>query len=93
MNSASQVETFLTGLLDEVLVSSNTASFKSFRGDLFLFKRDEMDTEWEIFDGTLLLTGIIDTDSWVRDTSVVTRLREWLSVPESIASSWSSSHG
>jgi len=38
MNSASQMEAFLTAFFDEVFVDGNTTGFKGFRGDLFLFE-------------------------------------------------------
>ena len=92
VDSASQVETFLTALLDQVLVGSDTASFHSFGGNLFLFKGDEVDRVGEFFDFSPLLTSIVDSDSGVGDTSVITRLGERLTTPVSVASSGSSSH-
>jgi len=92
VDSASQVETFLTALLDQVLVGSDTASFHSFGGDLFLFKGDEMDSVGEFFDFGLLLTSIVNSDSGIGDTSVITRFGEWLTTPVSVAFSRSSSH-
>lgn len=92
VNSASKMETFLTALLDQVLVGSNTSSFHGFGGDLFLFKGNEVNTEGEKFDISSLLTGIVNSDSGIGDTSVITRLGERLSTPVSVASSGSSSH-
>lgn len=92
VNSASKMETFLTALLDQVLVGSNTSSFHGFGGDLFLFERDEMNTEGELFDISSLLASIVDSNSGIGDTSVITRLGERLSTPVSVASSGSSSH-
>jgi len=92
VNSASEMETFLTALLDQVLVGSNTSSFHGFGRDLFLFERDEVNTEGEFFDISSLFTSIIDSDSGIGDTSVISGLGEWLSTPVSVASSGSSSH-
>jgi hypothetical protein len=92
VDSASQMETFLTALLDQVLVGSNTASFHSFGGDLFLFEGDKVDRVGEFFDFSLLLTSIINSNSGIGDTSVITRLGERLASPISVASSGSSSH-
>jgi len=92
VNSASKMETFLTALLDQVFVGSNTGSFQTFRTDLFLFEGDEVNTVWEFFNISSLFTSIVDSDSCVRDTSVITRLGEWLATPVSVASSGSSSH-
>jgi len=92
VNSASEMEAFLTALLDQVLVGSNTSSFHGFGRDLFLFERDEVNTEGEFFDISSLFTSIIDSDSGIGDTSVISGLGERLSTPVSVASSGSSSH-
>ena len=92
VDSASEMETFLTALLDQVLVGSNTSGFHGFGGDLFLFKGNEVNTEGEKFNIGLLLTSIVDSNSGIGDTSVITRLGVRLSSPVSVASSGSSSH-
>jgi len=51
-----------------------------------------MDSVGEFFDFSSLLAGIINSDSGIGDTSVITRLGEWLTTPVSVASSGSSSH-
>jgi len=92
VDSTSQMETFFTTLLDQVLVGSDTASFHGFGTDLFLFKRDQMDSEGEFFNFSLLSTSIVNSDSGIGDTSVITRLGERLATPVSVASCGSSSH-
>jgi len=92
VDSASQMETFLTALLDQVLVGGNTGSFHGFGGDLFLFEGDEMDRVREFFNLSSLLTSIVNSDSGIGDTSVITGLGERLTTPVSVASSRSSSH-
>jgi hypothetical protein len=92
VDSTSKMETFLTALLDQVLVGGNTASFHSFGGDLFLFEGDEMDSVGEFFDFGSRLTSIVNSDSGIGDTSVITRLGVRLTTPVSVASSRSSSH-
>jgi len=92
VDSTSQMETFFTAFLDQVLVGSNTASFHGFGGDLFLFKGDKMNGIREFFNLSSLLAGIVNSDSGIGDTSVITRLGEWLTTPVSVASSGSSSH-
>jgi hypothetical protein len=54
MGANTQVETFLSGNLGQVLVGTDTGGFEGFRGDLFVFVGDEMHTCWEIVDTCLL---------------------------------------
>jgi len=42
VDTTSQMEVILTDFLDQVLVNWNSASFKSFRRNLFLFIRDQV---------------------------------------------------
>jgi hypothetical protein len=50
------MERILTGSLGHVLVGTDTTSFKSFSRELFVFVGDQMDTEREIIDRSLLTT-------------------------------------
>jgi len=86
------VETFLTASLDKILVTGDTGSLQSLRSDLLLFERNHVDTSAELIDTGLLSSGIIDSNSGIRNTSVVSGLGERLSAPESVASGRSSSH-
>jgi hypothetical protein len=70
-----QVETFLTGDLDEVLVGTDTGSFESFGGKLFVFVGDHVDAQGEVVHGSLLTTQVEDTDLGVGNTTVEPGLR------------------
>ena len=92
VNSDSQVESISTGHLSDVLVSTDTSSFQSLRGQLLQLVRDKVDTERKLIDGSLLLTQIVDLDLGLRNSSVVPRLWVRLVLLVSVTSSWSSSH-
>jgi len=92
VDSDSDMETILTGVVLHVLVSSNTGSFEGLGGDLFLLVRDHMDASGETGPVSLLHATIVHSDLGVRDTSVETRLRIRLVLLISETASWSSSH-
>jgi hypothetical protein len=92
VDSASQMETFLTASLDKILVAGNTASLQSLRGDLLLLERNHVNASVELVNTGSLHTGIVYPDSGIGDTSVVSGLGVGLSAPESVASGRSSSH-
>ena len=87
-----QVEGFLTGSLDNVLVASNTSSFERLRRELLELVRDKVSAVWEVVYGSLLTTQVEDTNLWVWDTTVVSRLWEWLVLDVSVATERSSTH-
>lgn len=87
-----QVETFLSGSLDEVLVGGNTGSFESLRGQLFVFVGDHVHTGREVVDIGLLTSKIEDTDLWVRDTTVEPGLRVRLVLAVAVASRGTTGH-
>jgi hypothetical protein len=70
-----EMETFLAGNLDEVLVGANTGGFEGFRAQLLVLVRYHVDAEREVIDGSPLATKIEDADLGVRDTTVEPRLR------------------
>ena len=92
VNSASQVESILGDELNHILVGSNTCGFECLRGNLLLFIGDNMHNVRELFDTSFLFSGIVDTNSWIRHTSVVSGFRVWLTLGLSVTSSRSSSH-
>lgn len=92
MDSNSNVESELTGIHLHVLVSSNTGSLKSLRGNLFLLVRNKMDAAWEFVPMRLLLSSIINTHLWVWHTTVEARFWIWFVFLVSVATRWSSSH-
>lgn len=68
------VEGLLTGVLDNVLVGTDTGGFESFGGKLFVLVGNKVATEGEVVDRSLLSTEIVDPDLGVGDTTVVPRL-------------------
>ena len=88
VSSDSHVEGVLAELL-EVLVSTDTAGFESFRRDLVVLARQQMDAEREFSDISLLVTQIEDFDFRFRDTTAKTRLDVRFASNSSVATSWS----
>jgi len=70
VDADAQVETFLTGDLDEVLVGTNTGGFESLGGQLLVLVGDEVDTHGEVIHVSLLTTKIEDTNLRVGNTTV-----------------------
>lgn len=68
------VEGLLTGVLDNVLVGTDTGGFESFGGKLFVLVGNKVATEGEVVNRSLLSTKIVDPDLGVGDTTVVPRL-------------------
>ena len=56
------VEGFLSNVLDQVLVDSNAACFQGFRGDLLFFIAHKVGNKGEEIDGSLLGTRIKNTN-------------------------------
>lgn len=50
VDSDPQVESLLSGSLDNVLVGANSGSLESLRGQLLVLVGNEMTTEWEVID-------------------------------------------
>lgn len=85
-----QVETLLSGVLDEVLVGANTGGLEGLGAQLLILVGDEVDAEREVVDVGALSAQIEDADLGVGDTTVEPglgiRLRKEKKV--SIASLW-----
>jgi hypothetical protein len=62
MTSNSHVESILATNLGQVLVCADSAGFKCFGGKLFIFIRDEMDTERELVYTSLFASQIKNTN-------------------------------
>ncbi len=92
MHSDSHVESILTCLGLHVLVSSDTGSLKSLRGDLLLLAGDEVNAMGELVVGSLLSADVVDSELRVGHTTVVAGLGVGLVLLISIAARWSSSH-
>jgi len=86
------MESVLRDEFNHIFVSSNTGGFQGFRGDLFLFIRNDVNDVGEFFDIGFLSTRVVDSDSWIGDTSVVSGLGIRLTIGLSVASSRSSTH-
>jgi len=67
--------------------SKNNAFSKctNFRGDLFVFQRNQVDTAWEFVNTGLLTTKIVDSELGIRDTTAVSRLDVRLATAVAIA--------
>ena len=75
VNADAEVETLLTGGLDEVLVGANTGGLEGLRAQLLILVGDHVDAEREVIDGSALAAKIEDTNLGVGDTTVEARLR------------------
>lgn len=70
MSADTQVETLLSGDLDEVLVGADTGGLEGLGAQLLIFVGHEVDAEREVVDGSALAAKIVDADLWVGDTTV-----------------------
>lgn len=70
VDADTQVETFLSGDLDEVLVGANTGGFEGLGGQLLVLVGDEMDAEREVVYIGLLATEVEDADLSIGYTTV-----------------------
>ena len=69
-----EMETFLSGNLDEVLVGANTGGFESLGGQLLVLIGDKVDAKGEVVNASTLAAEIEDTDFRVGHTTVEARL-------------------
>jgi hypothetical protein len=79
-----QVETLLSGVLDEVLVGANTGGLEGLGAQLLILVGDEVDAEREVVDVGTLTAEIEDADLGVGDTTVEARLGVRLGDAESV---------
>jgi hypothetical protein len=70
VDADTEMETFLSGYLDEVLVGANTGSFESLGGQLLVLVGDQVDAEREVVYIGLLATKVEDADLGIRYTTV-----------------------
>src|SRR6266566_4354613 len=66
----SQVETFLSGKLDEVLVGADTGRLQGFRAQLLVLVGHEVNAEREVVDSRSLPAKVEDSDLGIRHTAV-----------------------
>lgn len=70
MSADTQVETLLSGDLDEVLVGADTGGLEGLGTQLLILVGHEVDAEREVVDGSALAAKIVDADLGVGDTTV-----------------------
>jgi hypothetical protein len=70
----SQVETFLSGVLDEVLVGANAGGLEGLGAQLLILVGDKVDAEREVVNVGTLAAQVEDADLGVGDTTVEPRL-------------------
>lgn len=92
VSADTEVETLLTGVLDEVLVGANTGGLEGLGTQLLILVGDEVDAEREVVDVGALSAQIEDADLGVGDTTVEPRLRIRLVLAVSVATSRTASH-
>lgn len=80
MGADTQVETLLSGDLDEVLVGADTGGLEGLGTQLLILVGHEVDAEREVVDGSALAAKIVDADLGVGDTTVEPGLRVGLRV-------------
>lgn len=87
-----EMETFLSGVLDHVLVGANTGSFESLGAQLLILVGDEVDAEREVINLGTLAAQIEDSDLGVGDTTVEPGLRIRLVLAVSVTSRGTTCH-
>jgi hypothetical protein len=92
VSANTEMETFLSGNLDQVLVGANTGSFQSLGAQLFILVGDHVNAEGELVDVRTLSAKIEDTDLGVGDTTVESGLRVWLVLAVTVTSRGTTSH-
>lgn len=92
VSADAQVETLLSGNLDEVLVGANTGGLEGLGTQLLILVGDEVDAEREVVDGSALAAKIVDSNLGVGDTTVEPRLRVRLVLAVAVATGWTTRH-
>lgn len=70
MGTDTEMETFLSGVLDEVLVGANTGGLEGLGTQLLILVGDEVNAEREVVNVGALAAKIEDSDLGVGDTTV-----------------------
>jgi len=79
VSADTEMEGFLSGDLNQVLVCANTGGLESLRTQLFQLIGDQVNAERKFVNVRTLSSEIEDTNLWVRNTTVESGLRVWLS--------------
>lgn len=87
-----EMETFLSSGLHEVLVGANTGGFESLGGQLLVLVGDHVHAGREVVDIGLLTSKIEDTDLWVGDTTVEAGLGVRLVLAVAVATGRTTGH-
>lgn len=69
------METFLSSLLDQVLIGADTSGLEGLRAQLFVLIGDHVDAEREVIDVRLLAAEVEDANLGIGDTAVEAGLR------------------
>lgn len=75
VSTDTEMETFLAGKLDKILVGANTGSLQGLGAQLLQLVGNEVDAEREVIDGGTLAAEIEDANLGVGHTTVEARLR------------------
>jgi len=92
VSADTQVEAFLSGVLDKVFVGANTRGLEGFGAQLLILVGNKVDAEREVIDVGALSAKIEDADLGVGDTTVEPRLGIRLVLAVSVAASRTASH-
>lgn len=74
MGADAQVETLLSGVLDQVLVGANTGGLESLGAQLLILVGDQVNAEGEVVNVGTLAAQVEDTNLGVGNTTVEPRL-------------------
>jgi len=92
VSADAEMETFLAGNLDEVLVRADAGGFESLGAQLFVLIGDEVDAAGELVDVGALAAQVEDADLGIGHTTVEARLRVWLVLAVAVAPRWTACH-
>jgi hypothetical protein len=92
VSADAHVEAFLAGQLDEVLIGADTGGLEGLGAQLLILVGDEVNTEGEIVNASLLPAEIEDADLGVGDTAVEAGLGVGLVLAVPVATSGTARH-
>lgn len=92
VDTDTEMETFLSGNLDEVLVGANTGGLKSLGGQLLVLVGDEVDAEREVVYAGLLATEVENADLGIGYTAVEPALGVGLVLAVAVATGGTAGH-